>query len=183
MQGIIPNSPRRRCHDSVALGTQINKYGLRDPAACIEDPHPELTIKFPRALAFKRRLFTMLSNTLVSLAVLVPAYLAWEVQGRRVDGPTYINYTTVTGYFLQDEATTDPTGFDYVFALESASHDLTSKADWYRRPRPTSACCIAPTTPRPRSTPREKRRSGRASQIRSSISTRRPALTRSTRYC
>jgi hypothetical protein len=82
----------------------------------------------------------MLTNTLVSLAVLVPAPLAWELQGRQVDGPTYINYTTVTGYFLQDEAATDLTGFDYVYTLESAYHDLTSKADWYRRPRPTSAC-------------------------------------------
>jgi hypothetical protein len=27
---------------------------------------------------------------------------------------SYINYTTVTGYFLQDEASTDPSTFVYV---------------------------------------------------------------------
>jgi hypothetical protein len=30
----------------------------------------------------------------------------------------YINYTTVTGYFLQDEPTTNPTTFDYVSRLQ-----------------------------------------------------------------
>ena len=29
---------------------------------------------------------------------------------------SYVNYTTVTGYFLQDEATTDPSTFDFVSA-------------------------------------------------------------------
>lgn len=29
----------------------------------------------------------------------------------------YINYTTVTGYFLQDEASTNPSTFVYVCAL------------------------------------------------------------------
>jgi hypothetical protein len=33
------------------------------------------------------------------------------------DGSSYINYTTVTGFFLQDEATTDPSTFDYVCIL------------------------------------------------------------------
>lgn len=27
---------------------------------------------------------------------------------------SWINYTTVTGFFLQDEESTNPTGFDYV---------------------------------------------------------------------
>jgi hypothetical protein len=27
---------------------------------------------------------------------------------------SYVNYTTVAGYFLQDEATTDPSTFDFV---------------------------------------------------------------------
>lgn len=31
----------------------------------------------------------------------------------------YINYTTVTGYFLQDEATTNATSFDYVRTVRS----------------------------------------------------------------
>ena len=28
--------------------------------------------------------------------------------------PSYINYTTITGYFLQDEPSTDPRTFNYV---------------------------------------------------------------------
>lgn len=38
----------------------------------------------------------------------------------------YINYTTVTGYFLQDDASTNATGFDYVchtLSAKSASTD------------------------------------------------------------
>lgn len=31
---------------------------------------------------------------------------------------TYINYTTVTGYFLQDDASTSPSTFDYVIPSE-----------------------------------------------------------------
>lgn len=33
-----------------------------------------------------------------------------------VSGPGYINYTTVTGYFLQDEPTTNASTFNYVSA-------------------------------------------------------------------
>lgn len=29
-------------------------------------------------------------------------------------GPSYIEYSTVTGYFLQDDPATDPESFDYV---------------------------------------------------------------------
>ena len=28
--------------------------------------------------------------------------------------PSYFNYTTITGYFLQDEPSTDPITFDFV---------------------------------------------------------------------
>lgn len=34
--------------------------------------------------------------------------------GLAVAQASTINYTTVTGYFLQDEESTDPTTFDYV---------------------------------------------------------------------
>lgn len=37
------------------------------------------------------------------------------------DWPVYINYTTVTGYFLQDEASTNATTFNYVRVVLSSS--------------------------------------------------------------
>ena len=40
----------------------------------------------------------------------VLALIAMADAGR----PSYINYTTVIGYFLQDEPSTDPGTFDYV---------------------------------------------------------------------
>lgn len=46
-------------------------------------------------------------STLISLAAAVASTAS----------ATYINYTTVTGYFLQDEASTDPSTFVYVCTL------------------------------------------------------------------
>jgi hypothetical protein len=54
---------------------------------------------------------------------LKPAYLRLSMRlstlgsalvGLAVAQASTINYTTVTGYFLQDEESTDPTTFDYV---------------------------------------------------------------------
>lgn len=40
------------------------------------------------------------------------------------DGPTYIKYSTVTGYFQQDDLATEPKGFDFVslFHLKSTHY-------------------------------------------------------------
>lgn len=40
--------------------------------------------------------------------------------------PRWVNYTTVTGIFLQDDETTNPTGFDYV-----REHDLRTQEAHY----------------------------------------------------
>lgn len=37
--------------------------------------------------------------------------------------PSYINYTTITGFFLQDDPTTDPSTFDYVSAPTVYEHE------------------------------------------------------------
>jgi hypothetical protein len=43
---------------------------------------------------------------------------AWpEAEGKR------IKFNTVGGYFLQDEPTTDPNGFDYVCCASGVDHE------------------------------------------------------------
>jgi len=36
----------------------------------------------------------------------------------------HFRYSTVEGYFLQDDASTDPTGFDFVKAPQSPTHHI-----------------------------------------------------------
>lgn len=55
----------------------------------------------------------MLRSLLVSSA-LAGSALAGTAAG-------YLNYTTVTGYFLQDEASTNATTFDYVRPLNAGA--------------------------------------------------------------
>ena len=60
--------------------------------------------------------------TLISVAALAAGAVAWDNSGSwnerqrlTCDGKeSLVNYTTVTGYFLQDDASTTPSGFDYV---------------------------------------------------------------------
>lgn len=53
-----------------------------------------------------------MKGSILSLLALAPAALAWpEAEGKD------IRFSTVGGYFLQDEASTDPSGFDYVGQL------------------------------------------------------------------
>lgn len=51
-------------------------------------------------------------------SVLAAAMAASVLQGALADRPSpnnaYINYTTVTGYFLQDEPSTNRTAFDFM---------------------------------------------------------------------
>lgn len=50
----------------------------------------------------------------LSLA-LASASVAWKIGAEKCDVYShYLNYTTITGFFLQDEASTDPSTFDYV---------------------------------------------------------------------
>lgn len=52
------------------------------------------------------------------LAIAPAAVAGWtwaEAEGRS------INFTSVSGYFIQDDAATDPTGFDYVSASRLVS--------------------------------------------------------------
>lgn len=48
------------------------------------------------------------------LLALAPAVLAWKTGSISCNTYSYINYTTVTGFFLQDEAATNPSTFNYV---------------------------------------------------------------------
>ena len=51
-------------------------------------------------------------------SILAAAIAASALQGTLADRPSpnnaYINYTTVTGYFLQDELSTNSTAFDFM---------------------------------------------------------------------
>ena len=54
-----------------------------------------------------------MKSSTVNYAVLsvLPTVQAWKLARQ---GNGYINYTTITGFFMQDEADTDPSTFDYV---------------------------------------------------------------------
>ena len=66
----------------------------------------------------------MLSRTATLFLALAPSSLAWQwgkagkwTGTQRMNchgGETYINYTTVTGFFQQDDSATDASTFDYV---------------------------------------------------------------------
>ncbi|KAE8348827.1 histidine phosphatase superfamily [Aspergillus coremiiformis] len=67
--------------------------------------------------------FSRLTAVALSLAVLADA--------------SYVNYTTVTGYFLQDEATTDPSTFDFTstnFGLINRTYPIDNKKTKNRTP-------------------------------------------------
>ena len=53
----------------------------------------------------------MASNFRLGAAVFFLIKLLMAVEARSF----YINYTTVTGYFLQDDPSTNPSTFDFVF--------------------------------------------------------------------
>lgn len=53
------------------------------------------------------------SLTLLSLLALVSPGLAWKAGSKCSSSYSYINYTTVPGFFLQDDASTPSSGFDY----------------------------------------------------------------------
>lgn len=55
----------------------------------------------------------------VALAATVAALVSAQTLNITSTTASYINYTTVTGYFLQDEPTTNDTTFDYVSCSRS----------------------------------------------------------------
>lgn len=60
------------------------------------------------------------SSCLVAATVFLALMAIAEASSRP---PSCINYTTVTGYFLQDEPSTDPATFDYV-SLSLCNHKV-----------------------------------------------------------
>ncbi len=58
------------------------------------------------------------------LAVLLLASSASALLNSTVQWPVYIKYTTVTGYFLQDEPSTNATTFNYVGLSPALRNDL-----------------------------------------------------------
>lgn len=75
-----------------------------------------------------------MKGSIVSAALaFVPAALAqwtWE----EAEGKS-INFTSVPGYFLQDDAATNPTGFDYV---SDSHHGILQERTPLTQPRPPS---------------------------------------------
>lgn len=56
----------------------------------------------------------MLNSLIVAAVAAALPHAAQAYFQKPVDVSGYLNYTTVTGYFLQDEASTNATAFDYV---------------------------------------------------------------------
>lgn len=57
-------------------------------------------------------MFALASSLLLALAA---ASAAWKTGAGKCDAYSHhINYTTIPGFFLQDEASTDASTFDYV---------------------------------------------------------------------
>ncbi|KAI1861666.1 uncharacterized protein JN550_010736 [Neoarthrinium moseri] len=84
----------------------------------------------------------MLFRCAAVFLALTPTSLAWEwgksgkwTGTQRMSchgGSSYINYTTVTGFFQQDDAATDPSGFDYTksnYGLINQTYPTDAKFD------------------------------------------------------
>jgi hypothetical protein len=60
------------------------------------------------------------TSPLLSLATTVLLFLAMREAGAPVGySQSYLQFSTVTGFFLQDEPGTEPTNFDYVTPLSA----------------------------------------------------------------
>lgn len=53
------------------------------------------------------------------IATLVVAFLIFMGDAPAAPEQEYLKFSTVTGYFLQDDPETDPNGFDYVSAMQN----------------------------------------------------------------
>lgn len=63
----------------------------------------------------------MVALATLLLLALASASVAWKTGAEKCDAYShYINYTTVPGFFLQDEASTDASTFNYVGSYRSA---------------------------------------------------------------
>jgi hypothetical protein len=92
----------------------------------------------------------MYSKVILSSAA--ASLLASTAAAQSLNGTSgYINYTTVTGYFLQDISTTNASTFDYVSAV-LLSYDQSGIDGRLRLPR-TSASSIVPILRRMASLP------------------------------
>jgi hypothetical protein len=57
----------------------------------------------------------MLKSLLVLASLAIDGSLAWKAGSQCSSSYSYINYTTVPGFFVQDDPATSTTGFDYVY--------------------------------------------------------------------
>ncbi|KAL9008318.1 MAG: hypothetical protein Q9173_006545 [Seirophora scorigena] len=77
---------------------------------------PQQTIFFSPSFALDKRHFAMLSTAiLATLAVFLTCTACFvDATPKHDQQSSYINYTTVTGYFLQDEASTNASTFSFI---------------------------------------------------------------------
>ncbi|KAJ8109318.1 hypothetical protein ONZ43_g6172 [Nemania bipapillata] len=83
----------------------------------------------------------MLASSVLALLSLSATSLAWEWEksgrwNQAGEHKTTINYTTVGGFFLQDDAATDPKTFDYTtvnYGLINRSYPTDREFDRYRK--------------------------------------------------
>ncbi|KAK3941267.1 phosphoglycerate mutase-like protein [Diplogelasinospora grovesii] len=83
-----------------------------------------------------------LVNSLLLLVAAPGATLAWKAGTSGCSTYSYINYTTVTGFFLQDDPSTSPSGFDYAttnwglinrtYPTDSKIEKCGSKTQWQK---------------------------------------------------
>ncbi|KAI9162911.1 putative phosphoglycerate mutase [Paramyrothecium foliicola] len=126
-----PRVPPRRC----VLAAFV-------PALLLSHRNPSSSLRKKKKKQRPKRdqpLDKMKASVLSALAAAVPALALadWpEAQGKR------IKFTTVTGYFLQDETTTEPSGFDYAnwnfgllnrtYATDASFDPEGTKTQWQR---------------------------------------------------
>lgn len=69
-----------------------------------------------------------------SVCLFLASVLVWMVMmGEATTTPSYINYTTVTGYFLQDDPKTNSSAFDYVSMVRFESLRAKALSQFHRR--------------------------------------------------
>ncbi|GFF59207.1 phosphomutase-like protein 3 [Aspergillus lentulus] len=91
-----------------------------------ERPH----LNFPRAPGFQR--FFQVSFIIPILLVVTVIVAGFMMMAESITSESHLRLSTVTGYFMQDEPTTDPDTFDYVtsnFGLIPRSYDSDAEFD------------------------------------------------------
>ncbi len=97
------------CFVSVVYPLQQPLRSLISLPCCTSFPARLSLVAISYSRSLRLLLFYIMFKSLLSAAAL--SLLAFRVDA------AYINYTTVSGYFLQDDAATNPSSFDYVCHL------------------------------------------------------------------